>query len=592
MTDPTPPAAPPPLGDAARLLVEAAQIEAKSLGHPFVGTEHLLLALLANASLEEAARELGVPGRDELRTRLAESGPPRGVPGAGEGGLSPQARRLLEGAERQAAEQGRTTPELRWVLERIVTAPRGALSRLLKPGTAKASEAQPAPVPAETAAGSEGQDQPSRPGRQEKPARPERAKKDRGAGRATQPTREGREKTPRAERPPRTERPTPPPEREANRREPRAAKGPPRQRTATPVVIRSRPAFRIPWRLLLLLLVPATIVLDTVVHANPLVIFVVACLGVIPLAGFMGEATEHLAARTGPAVGGLLNATFGNAAELIIAIVALRAGLVDLVKASITGSILGNLLLIMGLSFIAGGIGRPVLRFSRVSVGASAGMLALAVVGLVFPALFHSIHPDAGLLAELHLSEVVAVVLAVTYGFSLLFSLRTHRSLFSGEPHPIAERLWKPVMAILVLAAATAGVAVQSEILVHAVQGVTATMGLSETFLGLIVIPLIGNAAEHATAVVVARKGQMDLSLQIALGSSTQVALLVAPILVGAGVLLGQPMNLVFSTFEVAALGLTTVITAIITLDGESHWFEGIQLLATFALVAAMAFFV
>ncbi|MDH5316576.1 MAG: hypothetical protein OEW44_08840, partial [Gemmatimonadota bacterium] len=425
MTDPTPAAAPPPLGDAARLLVEAAQIEAKSLGHPFVGTEHLLLALLANASLEEAARELGVPGRDELRTRLAESGPPRGVPGAGEGGLSPQARRLLEGAERQAAEQGRTTPELRWVLERIVTAPRGALSRLLKPGTAKASEAQPAPVPAETAAGSEGQDQPSRPGRQEKPARPERAKKDRGAGRATQPTREGREKTPRAERPPRTERPTPPPEREANRREPRAAKGPPRQRTATPVVIRSRPAFRIPWRLLLLLLVPATIVLDTVVHANPLVIFVVACLGVIPLAGFMGEATEHLAARTGPAVGGLLNATFGNAAELIIAIVALRAGLVDLVKASITGSILGNLLLIMGLSFIAGGIGRPVLRFSRVSVGASAGMLALAVVGLVFPALFHSIHPDAGLLAELHLSEVVAVVLAVTYGFSLLFALRT-----------------------------------------------------------------------------------------------------------------------------------------------------------------------
>ena len=589
MTDPTPAGAQPPLGDAARLLVEAAQIEAKSLGHPFVGTEHLLLALLATTSLEEAARELGVPGREELRTRLAETGPPRGVPGADEGGLSPQARRLLEGAERQAAEQGRTTPDLRWVLERIVTAPRGPLSRLLKPKPAKASPDQPA----EKAAGPEGQDEPPRRGRQEKQARPERARKDRAAGRSAAPAREEtREKAPRAERPPRAERATPAPERQPDRKEPRPAKGPPRQRTATPVVIRSRPAFRIPWRLLLLLLVPATIVLDTVVHADPLVIFVVACLGVIPLAGYMGEATEHLAARTGPAVGGLLNATFGNAAELIIAIVALRAGLVDLVKASITGSILGNLLLIMGLSFIAGGIGRPVLRFSRVSAGASAGMLALAVVGLVFPALFHSIHPDAGVLAELHLSEIVAVVLAATYGFSLLFSLRTHRSLFSGDPHPTAERLWKPVVAVLVLAAATAGVAVQSEILVHAVQGVTATMGLSETFLGLIVIPLIGNAAEHATAVVVARKGQMDLSLQIALGSSTQVALLVAPILVGAGVLLGQPMNLVFSTFEVAAVGLTTVITAIITLDGESHWFEGIQLLATFALVAAMAFFV
>ena len=588
MTAPTPAGAQPPLGDAARLLVEAAQIEAKSLGHPFVGTEHLLLALLATTSLEEAARELGVPGREELRTRLAETGPPRGVPGADEGGLSPQARRLLEGAERQAAEQGRTTPDLRWVLERIVTAPRGPLSRLLKPKPAKASPDQPA----EKAAGPEGQDEPPRRGRQEKQARPERARKDRAAGRSAAPAREAREKAPRAERPPRAERSTPAPERQPDRKEPRPAKGPPRQRTATPVVIRSRPAFRIPWRLLLLLLVPATIVLDTVVHADPLVIFVVACLGVIPLAGYMGEATEHLAARTGPAVGGLLNATFGNAAELIIAIVALRAGLVDLVKASITGSILGNLLLIMGLSFIAGGIGRPVLRFSRVSAGASAGMLALAVVGLVFPALFHSIHPDAGVLAELHLSEIVAVVLAATYGFSLLFSLRTHRSLFSGDPHPTAERLWKPVVAVLVLAAATAGVAVQSEILVHAVQGVTATMGLSETFLGLIVIPLIGNAAEHATAVVVARKGQMDLSLQIALGSSTQVALLVAPILVGAGVLLGQPMNLVFSTFEVAAVGLTTVITAIITLDGESHWFEGIQLLATFALVAAMAFFV
>jgi Ca2+:H+ antiporter len=592
MTDPTPAGA-QPLGDAARLLVEAAQIEAKGLGHPFVGTEHLLLALLADAGLAEAARDLGVPGRDELRARLGEGGPPRGVPGADESGLSPQARRLLEGAERHAAEGGRSTPDLRWVLERITTAPRGPLARLLKPRQAvtesPAVEPDPnvSPPQTETAAASERPGRRPRKERPEKPERQERPKKDRSAGRgAGQASREAREKPVRNERQSRPDRPMPAPEREPER------KAPPRQRTAAPVVIRSRPAFRIPWRGLLLLLVPATIVLDTVVHADPLVIFIVACLGVIPLAGFMGEATEHLAARTGPAMGGLLNATFGNAAELIIAIVALRAGLVDLVKASITGSILGNLLLIMGLSFVAGGVGRPVLRFSRVSVGASAGMLALAVVGLVFPALFHAIHPEASVLRELHLSEVVAVVLAVTYGFSLLFSLRTHRSLFSGDPHPTTERVWKPAVAVLVLAVATVGVAVQSEILVHAVEGVTATMGLSETFLGLIVIPLIGNAAEHATAVVVARKGQMDLALHIALGSSTQVALLVAPVLIGAGVILGQPMNLVFSTFEVLALGMTTVITAIITLDGESHWFEGIQLLATYALVAAMAFFV
>jgi Ca2+:H+ antiporter len=327
-------------------------------------------------------------------------------------------------------------------------------------------------------------------------------------------------------------------------------------------------------------------------HANPLLLFVIACLGVIPLAGYMGEATEHLASRTGPAVGGLLNATFGNAAELIIAIVALNAGLVNLVKASITGSILGNLLLIMGLCFVAGGTRQATLRFNRVSAGASAGMLALAVVGLVFPALFHNLRPDVGAGRELRLTEAVAVVLAITYLFSLLFSLRTHRSLFSGEPHPMVGEVWGPPKAMLVLALATAGVVVQSEILVHAVQGVTATMGFSETFLGLIIVPIIGNAAEHGTAVLVARKGQMDLALQIALGSSTQIALLVAPVLVLVGIIIGRPMDLVFSTFEVAAVGLTVIVTAIITLDGESNWFEGVQLLAMYALVAAMAFFV
>jgi Ca2+:H+ antiporter len=346
------------------------------------------------------------------------------------------------------------------------------------------------------------------------------------------------------------------------------------------------------WRAILLLAVPLSVVLQYGAHAPAVWVFFTACLGVLPLAGYMGEATEHLAHRTGPTVGGLLNATFGNAAELIIAIVALRAGLVELVKASITGSILGNLLLILGLALIAGGLNKPELRFNRVNAGMSAGMLALAVVGLVFPALFHSLHPEAAArLDELHMSEAVAVILLLTYACSLLFTLKTHRRLFGGEAHPLEGPVWGVGKAVFILGAATVGVAVESELLVHAATEATEALGLSSMFLGLIVIPIIGNAAEHAAAVVLSRKGQIDLGLQIALGSSTQVALLVAPILVFTGLLLGQGMNLVFTPFEVLALGLATVVTAIITLDGESHWFEGVQLLAVYAMVAIGAFF-
>jgi Ca2+:H+ antiporter len=328
------------------------------------------------------------------------------------------------------------------------------------------------------------------------------------------------------------------------------------------------------------------------VHAPALPVFATACLGVLPLAGYMGEATEHLAHRTGPTIGGLLNATFGNAAELIIAIVALQAGLVELVKASITGSILGNLLLILGLALLAGGIGRSELRFNRTSAGMSAGMLALSVVSLVLPALFHALHPEqAARLSELRMSEAVAFILLLTYALSLLFTLKTHKPLFSSESHPMEGPLWGVRKALLILGLATVGVAVESEILVHATTEAAKTLGFTQTFLGLIVIPIIGNAAEHATAVVVARKGKIDLALQIALGSSTQVALLVAPLLVFIGLLLGRDMNLVFTPFEVMALGLATIVTAIITLDGESHWFEGVQLLAVYGMVAIGAFF-
>jgi Ca2+:H+ antiporter len=346
------------------------------------------------------------------------------------------------------------------------------------------------------------------------------------------------------------------------------------------------------WRLVLLLAVPASIILERLVHASALPVFIVACLGVLALASYMGEATEHLAHRTGPTIGGLLNATFGNAAELIIAIVALQAGLVKLVKASITGSILGNLLLILGLAIIAGGLRRSELRFNRTSAGMSAGMLSLAVVALVLPALFHSLHPEAAArLSELRMSEAVALILLATYGLSLLFTLKTHRRLFAAEGHSMEGPVWGVGKAVVILGLATVAVAVESEILVHAATETTKTLGLTETFLGLIVIPIIGNAAEHAAAIVVAGKGKMDLALQIALGSSTQVALLVAPLLVFAGVLLGQNMDLVFTPFEVMSLGMATIVTAIITLDGESHWFEGVQLLAVYGMIAVGAFF-
>ena len=345
-------------------------------------------------------------------------------------------------------------------------------------------------------------------------------------------------------------------------------------------------------RQILLLAVPASMAAAWWLHAPPLVVFILSCVAVLPLAGFMGEATEHLAVRTGPTMGGFLNATFGNAAELIIAIVALNAGLVELVKASITGSILGNLLLILGLSLVVGGAKQETLKFNRTAAGMSAGMLVLAVVALVFPALMHSLRPTGNEVTELRMSEAVAVILLATYGASLLFSLRTHKRLFGGEPHPTDAAPWAVGKAVAVLAVATIGVAIESEILVHSVEAVTSTLGWSETFLGLIIIPIIGNAAEHATAVVVARKGQTDLALQIALGSSTQVALLIAPILVFVGVLVGAPMNLAFTTFEVAAVAMATVVVAISVLDGESNWFEGVQLLAVYLMIGIAAFFI
>lgn len=343
----------------------------------------------------------------------------------------------------------------------------------------------------------------------------------------------------------------------------------------------------------LLVALPVSWVLAAL-HAPALLVFGITGLGVVPLAAAMGAATESLAHRTGPAAGGLLMATFGNAAELILAITALRAGLTDLVKASITGSILGNLLLILGLALVAGGMRRPTLTFNRTAAGMGGAMLLLAVMGLVIPALFAATHPAAAPAASEHLSEAVALVLGLTYAASLVFSLRTHRNVFQGAAHADSDSTSRVSVgrSVAVLAVATVLVAVQSEILVHATEQVVAQLGLSEVFLGLIVIPLIGNAAENAGAVVVARKGHTDLALSIAFGSSTQVALFVAPLLVFAGVVLGQPMTLMFTPLEVIALGLAALIVTVIALDGESHWFEGAQLLAAYAILAVAAWFI
>ncbi len=557
-------------GTAIEKAVVAATDLAASHRHHFVGTEHLLAGLLQNSD-GFAATVIAKAGidLDGLRAGLMQ-GLRQSADDAPEArpSVSRFAERALETARAAAATAGRPEVEERDVLQVLIAQPKGRMAQLLK-GDGNAL------VALRSALGSP----PS--------SRPERKPAERAEPKPRNPPAE-----PRAARPPR--------EREAKP----ATKPPvapartqriveePEERDLRPLrIARPLPNRPFPWSLLLLAAVPASVVLR-LMNAPDVWVFVTACVAVLPLAGLMGDATESLAERTGPTIGGLLNATFGNAAELIIAIMALRAGLVDLVKASITGSILGNLLLILGLSFIAAGSRTPIVKFNRANAGMSAAMLALAVIGLVFPALFHAAHGPPNATAELYLSEAVSVVLIVTYLLSLLFSLKTHRALFGGGDHPAIEPRWGIRAAGAILALATAGIVVESELLVHSVQSVTATFGLTQTFVGLVIIPIIGNAAEHATAIVVARKGQIDLALQIALGSSTQVALLVAPVLVFLGLALGTGMNLVFPVFDVAALAVSTIVVAIITLDGETNWFEGAQLLAVYAMMAAAAFFI
>ena len=339
--------------------------------------------------------------------------------------------------------------------------------------------------------------------------------------------------------------------------------------------------------------------------ASPAIVFFTSALGVVPTAALMSDATEQLAARAGPGIGGLLNVTFGNAPELIIAFFALLAGLQEVVKASLVGSVLGNSLLVLGAAMFVGGIGREKQRFNRTAAHVQAGMLLLATSALILPAIFQLVH-GGGLpgvnQAEVrfssdvqHLSLGVAVILIGSYVAGLWFSLKTHRDLFNvatdeGTVEP--EKAWPVRRSVLVLALAGALVGVMSEILVGSIEDASKQIGISEFFVGVFIVAIVGNAAEHYVAVVVAHKNKMDLAVNIAIGSSAQIALFVAPVLVLLSFAFGDfPMALVFNGYELAGLLAAVLIANFLASEGESNWFEGVQLLALYAVLGLVFFF-
>jgi Ca2+:H+ antiporter len=358
------------------------------------------------------------------------------------------------------------------------------------------------------------------------------------------------------------------------------------------------------WPYLLVPFIPIAIVLE-LAHANASVIFVTSALGVIPTAALMGRATEELAARSGPGIGGFLNVTFGNAPELIIAFFALNEGLQEVVKASLIGSILGNILLVMGAAMFIGGRKRERQRFDRTAANVTALMLLLAVVALIMPALFELVQgeglprPDE----EAHnypsdvenLSIAVALVLLATYIAGLIFSLRTHKDLFNPEHGPedhVAEP-WSVRKSVLMLAGAGVAVGLMSEILVGSISEASESIGLSPFFVGIIVVAIVGNAAEHWVAIYFAARDKMDLAVNIAIGSSAQIALFAAPVLVLLSLVVGDfPMALVFNGFELGAVVLAVFIAQQVVAEGESTWFEGLQLLAVYAVLGLTFYFV
>jgi Ca2+:H+ antiporter len=345
----------------------------------------------------------------------------------------------------------------------------------------------------------------------------------------------------------------------------------------------------------LLVFVPIAIGLQYLAPELHLLIFFAAAIAILPLAAWMGHATEQLAERTGEGVGGLLNATFGNAAELIIALAALRAGLHDVVKASIAGSIIGNILLVLGAAMLAGGLRHKEQKYNPQGGRAQATMLTLAAIALVVPAAY-SVIGGSGAEGLGALSVSISVVLLAVYALFLVFALITHTAIFAGHvEHAEGESHtpWSAGKALGVLAVATAFVAWISEILVHVIEPTTADLGLSSVFVGVFVIAILGNAAEHATAITAAMKNRMDLSLSIAIGSSVQVALFVAPVLVLASLVIGPtPLDLVFSGALVLTVLLAVLITGQVAGDGRSDWLKGVQLLGVYVILGLAFFFV
>lgn len=343
----------------------------------------------------------------------------------------------------------------------------------------------------------------------------------------------------------------------------------------------------------MLVLVPIALFLEFTHTGGPTAVFLASALALIPLAGLLGRATEEAAVYTGPKIGALLNATLGNAAELIITIIALREGLVDVVKASIAGSIIGNILVVLGLSLLLGGLKNGTQYFDAKAAGTNATMMVLAVVALSIPAVF-ALGPTEMRPSEQNinfLSDGLAVVLIVVYALYILFSLRQESpEAESRAAEHVAPTMKLPV-ALGLMAASTIGVVLMSEVLVGAIEPVAEEWGLSALFIGVMLIPLVGNIAEHIVAVQVAIQNKMDLSLGIAIGSGLQIALFVTPVLVGVSLLFGTPMTLVFNSYELAGLIGAALIAVFISVDGESNWLEGAQLVALY-LMLGIAFFV
>ncbi len=340
----------------------------------------------------------------------------------------------------------------------------------------------------------------------------------------------------------------------------------------------------------LLIFVPVSIIGEWL-HWDPILMFVLSALAIIPLAGLMGEATEEISFYTGPRVGGFLNATFGNLTELIIAFFALKAGLFDVVKASIAGSVIGNILLVLGASMLLGGLKYKTQHFNAKVVGVNASMLLFAVIGLCVPAIFtHTVNPELLNTRYEGLSVIVAGIMFLIYILSLFFSFYTHKDLYATEHGDEGTAKWSLTKAIAVLVGVTVFIGLESEFFVSAVEPMTEALGLSEFFVGIILIPIIGNAAEHSTAIVMAMKNKMDVAVEIAIGSSLQVILFVAPVLIFLS-LLFTPMSIVFNEFELVALIFSVLIANRLASDGESNWLEGVQLIAVY-LIIAVAFFI